>query len=480
LNQTSVNVGFIFVFIKILIRVSMFKFFISISLFLLTAVTGVSGMPSNSKFGVNTKWIFQQSVDTTQPVSTADKKVVTSIGDNGLEISPYSSFNSGVLIQPINRVSNQGLSTAFYLKDTASWSFYTASKEQLKINGNGDVSVRSKLLINNALSDGTSSLRVNGTGRFDSSLYIQAASDTGSFINFSRNVKYVTEADDGISAYTTTPVAWAMGNNIPVFRIRHPYNVTVNPYLNSGISRDFMILPYQYGTAIEYNGVVECWVGEWSIHKGLYYYDVENKGDGWGAVLWVGDDEDRGGIRATARNNTLIGGNVAYGELSVEKFGLGDVSNGDFRLRLPSVENQFQFVYGGRGSTNIVAKLNNTGIIIPKVSSVSSVAAPEKAQVAFDSTDNHFKGFDGTKWVILSGSNLITGTFITSSNGANYTYSIPHGLGAKPSYFNVIATSATAANFNYVSADAVNIYVNYYLPPSAGTNNISWNWQVKE
>ncbi len=458
----------------------MFKFFTSISLLFLITGTGLSGMPSNNKYGIITKRIFHQSVDTTQPVSTADKKVVTSMGDNGLEISPYSSFNSGVLIQPINRVSNKGLSTAFYLKDTSSWSFYTSSKEQLKINGSGDVSVRSKLLINNALSDGKSSLRVNGIGRFDSSLYIQAISDTGSFINFTRNVKYVSEEDDGISAYTTTPTAWAVGNNIPVFRIRHPANVTVNPYLNSSIARDFMILPYQYGTAIEYNGVVECWVGEWSIHKGLYYYDVENQGNGWGGVLWVGDDEDRGGIRATARNNTLIGGNVAYGELSVEKFGLGDVSNGDFRFRLPSVENQFQFVYGGRGSNNIVAKLNNTGIVIPKVSSVSSVAVPEKAQIAFDGTDNKFKGFDGTKWVVLAGGSLLTGSFTVSSNGANYTYAIAHGLSAKPSYYNVIATSAAAANFNYVSADAANIYVNYYLPPSAGNNNLSWNWQVKE
>jgi hypothetical protein len=221
-------------------------------------------------------------------------------------------------------------------------------------------------------------------------------------------------------------------------------------------------------------------VGEWSIHKGLYYYDIEGKGNGWGGVLWVGDDVDGGGIRATARNNKTLGGDVAYGELSVEKFGLGDVPNGDFRFRLPSTQNQFHFVYGERGSTNIVAKLNNEGIVIPKVSSVSSVSAPEKAQIAFDSTDNQFKGFDGTNWEVLSGNNLITGSFTASSNGADYTYSIPHGLGVKPAYFNVIATSAAAANFNYVSADAVNIYVNYYLPPSAGTDNLSWNWQAKK
>ena len=248
---------------------------------------------------------------------------------------------------------------------------------------------------------------------------------------------------------------------------------------NQSVQRDFMILPYQYGFAIEYNGVVECWVGEWSIHKGIYYNDVEGKGNGWGAVLWVGDDVDGGGIRATARNNKSVGGNVAYGELAVEKFGLGNESNGDFRLRLPSTENQFQFVYGERGSENIVAKMKNQGFVLPKVSSSAATQAPEKAQIVFDSTDNRFKGYNGSEWINLSCNEILTGSYTRSSTGIDNVYAIPHGLGVIPSYFNVIATSPESANFSYVTADQLLIYVHYNPTPTLGVNNLSWNWQVK-
>jgi hypothetical protein len=64
-------------------------------------------------------------------------------------------------------------------------------------------------------------------------------------------------------------------------------------------------------------------------------------------VGWVvGDDNDVGGVRATARNNLSQGGNLQYGELSVERFDTSPL--GDFRFRLPSTNNEFQFVYGGR------------------------------------------------------------------------------------------------------------------------------------
>jgi hypothetical protein len=238
-----------------------------------------------------------------------------------------------------------------------------------------------------------------------------------------------------------------------------------------------MIVPYVAGMAIEYNGVVECWVGEWSIHKGVYYNDIEGKGNGWGAVLWVGDDVDRGGVRATARNNTTLGGNVAYGELSVEKF-WGE-SNGDFRLRLPSTTDQFQFVYGERGSKNVVAKLSSQGIVIPTAPTVGSVTAPEKAQILFDSTDNKFKGYNGTDWISFENNSSLTGKYIQSGDGINKEFVIPHGLGNLPSFFNVIATSAQSANISYITADANFLYIHYSVAPQVGFNNLTWNWQIK-
>ncbi len=411
-------------------------------------------------------------------ILTLDAKVSASSGSNTIEFTPLSSFNNGgVLIKPVNTISNKGVSTAFLLHDTASWSFYTNSLERLRISGLGNITSSVPLLINTTVNDNASMLRVNGNIRADTSLSIKAISDTGSFISFHRNVRnFGTGTDDLVSPYTTTPTAWAGNNiNVPAFRIRHPLNVSGMNFPNTSIKRDFMILPYQYGMAIEYNGVVECWVGEWSIHRGLAYRDVEGRGNGWGAVLWVGDDNDGGGVRSTARNNTETGGNVVYGEVSVEKF--AGAANGDLRFRLPSTQNNFQFIYGGRGSNNIIAKMKNEGLVIPKISSVATAQGAEEAQLVFDDTDNRFMGYNGTEWVALSGAGK-TGTFTFNGNDSDAIFYIQHGLGVQPGFYTVIATSLDAANISYVTADSTNLMVHYHTPPGNGINNLKWNWQA--
>jgi hypothetical protein len=424
-------------------------------------------------------------VENENNTDSVDQKVIISSGSNSLEFTPMSSFNNGVLIQPIKN-ANTGIPVAFLQNDTASWSFYTNNQLRLLLDGSGNIRASGNLLINGALPDNKSMIRVNGNARVDSAFYIQAESDTNTFISFHRNtINFNQTTDDGFSPYTTTPTNWALNqSNIPVLRIRHPLNASNKLWNNKSIERDFMILPYQYGMAIEYNGVVECWVGEWSIHKGLAYYDIEGKGNGWGGVLWVGDDVDRGGVRATARNNTEFGGNVAYGEISVEKF--NGTPNGDFRFRLPSTDNQFQFLYGERGGTNIVAKLTDKGFFLPVVAAETLIPTPEKGQIYFDSTAANFKGYTGTQWVTLSGNttvvninNFVTGSVTQTSSIVDSVYKFPHGLGAVPSYYNVIATSKDAANISYVTADDTYIYVYYATPPPDGDNNLSWNWQAK-
>lgn len=413
------------------------------------------------------------------PLDADNKKVIIADDENSLEISPYSSFNNGLLLEPVNRAAGRGISTAFYIRDTASWSFYTNAQKRLAIKGDGLITFSSPLLVNTETADGISMLRVNGAGRFDTAFYLKANSDSQTFISMHRNVKVNgVDIDDSISPYTSTPTAWAVNHNIPVFRIRHPIDILNHPPgYNTSILRDFMILPYQYGIAIEYNGIIECWVGEWSIHKGVNYFDVEGKGNGWGGVLWVGDDVDEGGVRSTARNNTTLGGNVAYGEISVEKF--GGSPNGDFRLRLPSTQNQFHFVYGERGSENVIAKITNQGLIVPEIATVDSAISPEKAQIVFDSTESAFKGYNGSEWVGFSGNNLLTGSYTLSANGTDDTFYIPHGLSAPPVYYTVIATSPDAGNFSYVTANATHLIVHYTNAPAAGIVNLSWNWQVK-
>jgi hypothetical protein len=316
---------------------------------------------------------------------------------------------------------------------------------------------------------------VKGNVRIDSSLIIRSESDDDAFISINRDVKSAFEPYDSINAYTVTPTAWNNGKNIPVFRIRHPLNVTSLNNRNSSIDRDFKILPYEFGMAIEYNGVVENWVGEWSIHKGVNYYDMEGTGNGWGAVLWVGDDLDAGGVRSTARNNLSSGGNVNYGEISVEKF--SGSPNGDFHFRLPSNNNRFDFIYGARGSNNAIASIKNDGLVLPKTGATSFIPNPEKAQLAYDSSDNKLKYYNGNRWVSVDGS--VRGKSTQSSNGTLLIYKIPHELGTAPGYFNVIATSAAAANISYINADNQDLIIYYTTPPPAGPKNLSWNWFVQ-
>jgi hypothetical protein len=415
--------------------------------------------------------------NTSANVDSISPKISIGSNTNFLNIYPNNSFNNGIVIEPINQIQTSNIPVAFYLRDTSSWSFYTNMVRRLLIDGNGQISTKANLLINTDVVDGISALRVNGNGRFDTGMFVKGVSDSISFISMHRNVKSAAfDPDDGFSPYTTTPTAWALQKNIPVFRIRHPNNISGLNDINTSIQRDFMILPYQYGTAIEFNGVVECWVGEWSIHKGLHYNDTEGNGNGWGGVFWVGDDLDAGGLRATSRNNIPMGGSLNYGELSVEKF--DGQPNGDLRLRLPSTNNSIQFVYGKRGSENVVASISNKGVVLPIISNTLANLSPQKAQMVYDSTENSIKYFNGAQWKNIN--EMITGNYTLSSNGSSNTYSIPHGQNFTPSYFNVIPTSISAANISFLSVDATNIYIHYYSNPVSGFYNLSWNWIIKK
>ncbi len=213
---------------------------------------------------------------------------------------------------------------------------------------------------------------------------------------------------DGSEIQTDTPTDWAtnFGTKIPVFRIRHPINVLGTNNSNS-INRDFKIIPYQFGMAIEYNGVLENWVGEFSIHKGLNYYDRGDGGNGWGGIFWVGDDNDFGGLRITARNNIVNGGNIKWTEISSEQF--NSASAGNIRLRLVDSTDRIDFVTGSRGSTNVYGFISTSGIKYPSVGNVNSISNPLKGLTVFDNSDSTLKVYNGLDWNDLNNSNLIVG-----------------------------------------------------------------------
>lgn len=226
---------------------------------------------------------------------------------------------------------------------------------------------------------------------------------------------------DSNEIQTITPTQWANGKKIPVFRLRHPYNVEQLNGSNS-ITRDFKILPYGAGMAIEYSGVLESWVGQFSIRRGINYYDMGDGGNGWGGVLWVGDDADTGGIRITARDNLYYNnGNLKWTEISSEKF--TQLSAGNLRLRTVDNTDRIDFVRGMRGSNNVYSFMSPNGFKIPEVSNINSITAPAKGLVIFDNADSTLKFHTGNTWVAANNKQSLNSghDIITSSTVLTYT-----------------------------------------------------------
>jgi hypothetical protein len=127
----------------------------------------------------------------------------------------------------------------------------------------------------------------------------------------------------------------------------------------------FMIIPYRYGAAIEYNGIVECWVNEWSIHNHGEGYDVA------GAKLWVGNRDDTGGLFMSA---TSLDG-ARYGEIVSQK--LSRESGGDLRFVVRAEEDRFQFRAGAAGSERTVVQVTGAGVLDLRPSGPSAMTVEE-------------------------------------------------------------------------------------------------------
>lgn len=234
------------------------------------------------------------------------------------------------------------------------------------------------------------------------------------------NLSAIEELDSS-EIQTITPTQWANGNKIPVFRLRHPYNVEQLGG-SASLARDFKILPYSAGMAIEYSGVLENWVGQFSIHRGINYHDTGDGGNGWGGVFWVGDDADTGGLRITARDNLFYNnGNIKWTEISSEKF--TQLSAGNLRLRTVDNTDRVDFVRGTRGSNDVYGFMSPNGFKMPDVSNVSSIVNPTKGLVVFDNTDSTMKFHTGANWVATTSKQTSNSghDIITSNTALTYT-----------------------------------------------------------
>jgi hypothetical protein len=146
---------------------------------------------------------------------------------------------------------------------------------------------------------------------------------------------------------------------------------------NAG-GQHLLITPYEHGTAIEYDGVLEAWVQDFSIHNN------QTQGSSWshGARLWVGNDDDSGGLRLTARRS----GAGKFGEIASQMF--GNQSGGDLRFVVRDRVDSFDFRSGAPQDERTFLRITSNGQMFARYQQLEQVyvgaAGPAKqAGVAF-------------------------------------------------------------------------------------------------
>lgn len=109
--------------------------------------------------------------------------------------------------------------------------------------------------------------------------------------------------------------------------------------------RHLFVMPYEFGMAIEYNGVVECWVNDWSIHNNGEGDEVE------GARLWIGNHDDTGGVLITGYKVE----DELHGTIAAQLF--EGESGGDLRLEVREPDDGVEVRSGPTGQTRPVLRV---------------------------------------------------------------------------------------------------------------------------
>jgi len=141
------------------------------------------------------------------------------------------------------------------------------------------------------------------------------------------------DGDQGISTFT--PTNWAGSTPLPRFRLSRPSPDPANPARPA----NFLITPYEYGMAFEYPGAAEWWVGEFSVHN-----YTNGPGGLNGAVLWVDDDVDMGGLFFTGRQ---LPDGTQWAEIASQR--LDFTSHGPLFFRVVQPSDRFSFRQGTDG-----------------------------------------------------------------------------------------------------------------------------------
>jgi hypothetical protein len=136
-------------------------------------------------------------------------------------------------------------------------------------------------------------------------------------------------------------------------------------------AKHFLIAPYRYGMALEYDGVVECWVEEWSIHN-----NAKGEGHNRPAKLWVGNNQDTGGLYLSAIEEGEAP--TRYAEIIAQRF--TGQSNGYMRFVVRNAgEDYFSFQFGPQGNEQEHVRIDVSGVTAEGVFTDRLAAAGEPA-----------------------------------------------------------------------------------------------------
>lgn len=117
-----------------------------------------------------------------------------------------------------------------------------------------------------------------------------------------------------------------------------------------GGAKDFLIVPYTFGMAIEYPGTIEVWSADLSVHAN------QRNGNFDAARFWVGDQFDTGGLFVTANLRSLSDtGNVI---LAADKF--DHSSHGTMNFVTRNQTDAFRFMNGPLNFEKLQAQLFTT------------------------------------------------------------------------------------------------------------------------
>lgn len=116
--------------------------------------------------------------------------------------------------------------------------------------------------------------------------------------------------------------------------------------------RHLLLVPYAFGMAVEYAGVIEVWSQELSVHNN------SQGGNDDSAKLWVGNHTDTGGVAISASDRP---GSPKFAQFAAQTFSEGP--HGDIRFVVREPNGRFDFRVGPPDGEQAVAAVTAEGTV---------------------------------------------------------------------------------------------------------------------